>query len=355
MKLSISNSLPVPESDTERIYRRGNFAKILNIRHLFLIILILTLAISCQHELPGETENVVPKHARALAELDGYFTFLIASDLGRNGYYDQKPVAEMMGAVVSIVDAEFVAAVGDIHHFLGVQSVQDPLWQTNYEWIYKHPELMMHWYPVLGNHEYEGNTQAVLDYTAISRRWEMTARYYDMKWQISDNVEVLLLFIDTVPLIDKYRNKPEEYPDAGKQSMERQLVWIDSTLSASGAKWKIVLGHHPIYAGTYKADIERTDLQKRLQPLLDKHHVDFVVSGHIHNFQHIRVTGSGIDYLINTSASQAREVDERHRMEGQLFTSSDSGFSLCSVKEDELIITLVNKRGAIIYQYARKK
>ncbi|MGC9364373.1 MAG: metallophosphoesterase [Fidelibacterota bacterium] len=183
----------------------------------------------------------------------------------------------------------------------------------------------------------------------------MSARYYEKTWQVAGNTEVLLLFIDTVPLIDKYRNNPEEYRDACTQSMERQLTWIDSTLGASGAKWKIVLGHHPIYAGTYKDDIERTDLQKRLQPLLDKHHVDFVVSGHIHNFQHIRVKGSDIDYLINTSGSQAREADERHRTEGQLFTSSDSGFSLCTVKEDELIITFVNKKGEIIYQYARSK
>ena len=30
-----------------------------------------------------------------------------------------------------------------------------------------HPELMIDWFPILGNHEYRGNTQAVLDYTNV--------------------------------------------------------------------------------------------------------------------------------------------------------------------------------------------
>lgn len=324
----------------------------LKARYLLIPMLILAFVVNQYAKLYGQNENVVPREAQALAELDGHFTFLIASDLGRNGYYDQKPVAEMMGEVAAIADPEFIAVLGDVHHFQGVRSVQDPLWETNFEWIYKHPELMIPWHPILGNHEYEGTTQAVLDYCNISRRWEMPARYYAITWPVSENVEVLLLFIDTTPLIDKYRNDPEEFEDAGKQSMQRQLTWIDSTLAVSKAKWKIVMGHHPIYAGTTKSESERRDLQERLQPLLDKHNVDIAVSGHIHNFQHIKVQGSGIDYFVNTSASLTRQVVH---FEGALFGSSDSGFSLCTVKAEELIITFVNKEGEIIYQYERRQ
>jgi hypothetical protein len=107
------------------------------------IILILSLVFSQQAVLYGQSEKVVPRHAQALNELENKFTFLIASDLGRNGYYDQKPVAEMMGEVAGITDVESVAALGDVHHYMGVRSVQDPLWETNFEWIYIHPELMI--------------------------------------------------------------------------------------------------------------------------------------------------------------------------------------------------------------------
>jgi len=326
--------------------------KNLKMRFQFLMALILVLAVTQQAVLYSQNENVVPGHAQALAELEDHFTFLIASDLGRNGYYDQKPVAEMMGEVSAIAEPEFVAALGDVHHFMGVRSVQDPLWETNFEWIYKHPELMIPWHPVLGNHEYQGTSQSVLDYSTVSRRWEMPARYYAMTWSVSENVEALLVFIDTAPLIDKYRDDSAGYRDAGEQSMERQLAWIDSTLGVSGARWKIVMGHHPIYSGTTKVESERQDLQERLQPLLDKHGVDISVGGHIHNFQHIRVPGSDVDYFVNSSASQARQVVH---FEGALFGSPDPGFSLCTVKETELIVTFVNKEGEIIYQYERKK
>jgi 3',5'-cyclic AMP phosphodiesterase CpdA len=321
-------------------------------RPLFLTALIFVLAATHQPLLFGQDAAVIPRDAQALAELDEDFTFLISSDLGRNGYYDQKAVAEMMGEVAKIADPEFIAVLGDVHHFQGVRSVQDPLWLTNFEWIYKHPELMIAWHPVMGNHEYEGSTQAVLDYSSVSRRWEMPDRYYAVTESVSESVDVLMLFIDTPPLIDKYRYDSEEHPDAGRQSMDRQLKWIDTTLGASDAKWKVVMGHHPVYAGTTKDECERRDLQERLQPLLDRHEVDIAVSGHIHNFQHIRVPDSGVDYFVNTSASETRDVVH---LEGALFASPDPGFTLCTVKENELIITFVNVEGEIIYQHVRRK
>ena len=81
-----------------------------------------------------------------------------------------------MGLLAERVDIEFGVAAGDIHHYLGVQSVNDPLWMTNYELIYEYPELQVEWLPILGNHEYQGNTQAVIDYFAVSRRYTSPAR-----------------------------------------------------------------------------------------------------------------------------------------------------------------------------------
>ena len=63
---------------------------------------------------------------------DKKFNFYVANDLGRNGYYDQKPIAELMGTMGEEIGPEFVLATGDVHHFEGVRSVNDPLWMTNY-------------------------------------------------------------------------------------------------------------------------------------------------------------------------------------------------------------------------------
>ena len=86
------------------------------------------------------------------ATLKKDISFFLANDLGRNGYYDQKPIAELMGVMAEEIGPECVLAAGDVHHFDGVQSVNDPLWMTNYELIYSHPELMIDWLPILVIH-----------------------------------------------------------------------------------------------------------------------------------------------------------------------------------------------------------
>lgn len=280
------------------------------------------------------------------------YNFMIANDMGRNGYYDQKAIAEQMGEWAGKAHIEFVAAAGDIHHFNGVASINDPLWMTNYELIYKHPELMLNWYPVLGNHEYKGNTHAVLDYSKVSRRWVMPSRYYTKVETVNDSTSIRLVFVDTAPMIDKYRNNNEEYPDACKQDYKDQLHFIDSVLSVSTEKWKVVIGHHPVYAQTLKDEDERTDMQVRLDPLLRKYKVDFYVCGHIHNFQHIKKKKSPVDYIVNSSASGSRPVEA---IEGTQFCSGKSGFALCSATYSDLTLTFIDVSGNPIYSYKRTK
>lgn len=283
---------------------------------------------------------------------DKKFNFYVANDLGRNGYYDQKPIAELMGEMAEAgADPEFVLATGDIHHFNGISSVNDPLWMTNYELIYSHPELMIDWFPVLGNHEYRGNTQAVMDYSQVSRRWEMPARYYTKVFR-EKKFSVRVVWIDSAPLIDKYREDSETYPDAGKQSLDAQLQWIDSVLTAAKEDWVIVAGHHPIYAQTPKSESERTDMQARLDPILRKHKVDMYICGHIHNFQHVRVPGSDIDYITNSAGSLARKVSP---IEGTRFCSPEPGFSIVSASDKSLELRMIDKKGNVLHTVTRLK
>ncbi len=287
------------------------------------------------------------------AKLDRKVNFYIGNDLGRNGYYDQKPIAELMGRMAETVGIECVAAPGDVHHFEGVRSITDPLWMTNYELIYSHPELMLPWYPTLGNHEYRGNTQAVLDYAGVSARWQMPGRYYTKVLE-SGGVSVRLVFLDTTPMIDKYRNNPGKYPDACKQDYKRQLAWADSVLTAAKEDWVIVLGHHPIYADTPKSDSERADMIARLNPILTKHkNVSMYVCGHIHNFQHIRKPNTDIDYVVNTSGSLSRP--KVNAVDGTQFCSGVSGFSVVSADKTNLSLSLVDKDGNIVYTVNKKK
>ena len=291
------------------------------------------------------------QNAAAWKPLEKPLNFYLANDLGRNGYYDQKTVAATMGRMAEAIDIEFVLAAGDVHHFEGVRSTQDPLWMTNFELIYDHPDLMMPWYAIMGNHEYRGSTQAVLDYTHVSGRWNAPALYYTRVME-NDGVTVRILMLDTSPMIDKYREDTEKYPDACKSSYEQQLAWADSVLTAAKEDWVIVVGHHPIYAYTDKSESERRDLQQRLDPILRKHKVDMYLCGHIHNFQHIRKAGTDIDYVVNTSGSLAREVKP---IDGTQFCSSATGYSLITADKGELCLHLIDRDGRVLYTVKRTK
>ena len=308
------------------------------IRKILSFILLLTVGLSV--------------NAQTLAtELDGDVKLMIGNDLGRNGYYEQISIAELMGKVAETLGPDAFLALGDTHHFLGIESVDDPLWMTNYELIYSHPELQVEWCPVLGNHEYRGNTQAVIDYSGISRRWKMPSRYYTRIFD-NDGTRVKIIFIDTTPIIDKYRADSTEYPDAVRQNVEAQLQWLDNELSRDdNADWTIVAGHHPVYAQTPKQSSEREDLQSKVEPILRKHKVDMYVCGHIHNFQHIR--RNGIDYVVNSSGSLSRQ--DVSAVDGTIYCSEVPGFSILSATPSNLTLSMIDPTGNVIHQVTRAK
>ncbi len=285
--------------------------------------------------------------------LEGPLNFYLANDLGRNGYYDQKPIAETMGKMAETIDIEFVVAAGDIHHFEGVQSISDPLWMTNYELIYSHPDLMMQWYPICGNHEYRSNTDAVVEYSNVSARWEMPAKYYTFVKE-EDGVTVRIVMVDTTPMIDKYREETDKYADASRSDWKEQTAWLDQVLSEADEDWVLVVGHHPIYAYTDKSESERTDLQQRLDPVIRKYgNVDMYLCGHIHTFQHIRKDGCDIDYVVNTSGSLSRE--DVQPIDGTVFCSNKSGWSLITADEHEMKLHMLDKEGNVLHTVTRTR
>jgi hypothetical protein len=103
-------------------------------------------------------------------------------------------------------------------------------------------------------------------------------------------------------------------PDAAR----RQADWLDVTLQKSRATWKFVVFHHPVYPSHPWRDTPA--LREHWVPILDKHHVDFVLQGHDHAYQrtyplrdHHRVAGpgEGTIYLIAVSGDKFVECATR--------------------------------------------
>jgi len=284
---------------------------------------------------------------------DSALNFMVASDMGRRGVSEQKNIATLIGKEADLNKISFIAVPGDPIHDDGVKSTDDSEWKDKFENIYTAASLMnIPWYVVSGNHEYHGSVQAIMDYSKNSKRWKAPARYFSFEKNLDKKGnKCLFVFIDTAPLIDKYR-EDKSYSDAGKQDMEKELKWLDSTLVSSNDHWKIVLGHHPVYADTQKDIKERTDMEKRVGVILENRKADLYICGHIHNFQHIKPAGKTVNYVVNSSASESRKVN---KTDGTIFCNPDPGFTVCSVTQDSFTFSFVNHKGENVYKYKMKK
>ena len=285
--------------------------------------------------------------AKALIKKVGALHFIAMGDWGRNGADHQKQVAAQMGKTAAEIKAQFIIATGDNFYPSGVISEHDPLFRYSFEWD---------WYLVLGNHDYKSNPDAQVAYSKISRRWKMPARYYSKKFPINGDTtqQVLIAFIDTNPLIAEFYRNAEYGPNVRSQDSTKQKNWLKKTLSDSSPniKWKIVVGHHPMFSGGSRTEgYDTKAVRNSLKAVLDQHNVDVYLAGHEHSLQHIKPAGK-THHFISGAASEktAVKVIPESKM-----VASDYGFMLFSVNREQLLMQTINDRGEIIYSTVIKK
>ena len=267
--------------------------------------------------------------------------FLVFGDWGWNGYFGQKLVAEQMEKRAEAIEAEFIVSCGDNFQINGVRSVDDPLWISSFENIYAAPSLLVDWYCVLGNHDYIGNPQAEIDYSKKSRRWNMPARFYAEHDQIDDRTDVDSYYLDTSPFQKQYY-KEKRYANVIGQDTSAQLRWLDSALAASKSRWKIVVGHHPIFtSGTHAPEL--TAMPGRFNPLLRRYSVDAYFSGHDHQLECLKPDSGNLRYFISGGGSQMiRPVKPTAHT---VFLACTPGFMVVSLGSDTMKVEVVDFEG----------
>ncbi len=283
--------------------------------------------------------------------------FIVVGDWGRQGEYNQSEVAAQMANASVSLNADFIISTGDNFYPDGVKSVWDTKWKTSFEDIYKHFSLQKKWYVVLGNHDYRSNPQAQIEYSNISSRWQMPSRYYTKKFKINDDStqQVQLIFLDTSPFIKSYYSNEEYAKNVYVQDSSAQIRWLDSLLSykSTTIKWKIVVGHHPLYSGGKRINSKDTkDLNVLLKPLFDKYNVDVYLNGHEHHLEHVKPQGV-THYFTSGAGSEVRPV-KIFPKDGK-FAAEKAGFMTFSITSDSLIMYTIDKMGKIIYNATIKK
>lgn len=299
-----------------------------------------------EEEKSGYRGGFIPE----LKTLDGSVNFLVMGDFGRNGQYFQKEVAEQMGKAAMTLGTKFTIAVGDNFYPNGVQSTTDNQWNSSFENIYTNHGLYENWYVTLGNHDYRGNIQAQIDYSKVSRRWKMPANYYSKTVDLGDGNKLLMVVMDSNPFIDSYYKKDSDmYENIIAQDTTAQKKWLIETLDNAdkSIKWKIVVGHHPLYSGgKRKENPDTKKFEQKFAALFDKYKVDAYLCGHEHDLQVIKPKGRYTTQFLSGSACEIRPTGNR---EGTLFAASEPGFMAFSVTDKKLVVQAVNEKGKIIY------
>jgi tartrate-resistant acid phosphatase type 5 len=310
--------------------------------------LLLFLSLACFSGVQAQ-KKILKKHPEAL-------NFLVMGDWGRNGEDHQKTVAKQMGKVAKELKADFIISTGDNFYPSGVVSEFDPLWKYSFEDIYTDFALQWDWYPVLGNHDYKSNPDAQVAYSRISRRWKMPARYYAKTFPIHGDTsrQVLIAFIDTNPLIPQFYQGEYGKATIGQDSTA-QKQWLEGVLAnpSPNIKWKIVVGHHPLFTATQKRreSYDTRAVRASLKALLDKHRVDLYLCGHDHDLQHLLPEGN-THYFVSGSASEKTEIGT---LPISKLALSEYGFMVFSASADTMDVQVINDTGQVVYTYKLTK
>jgi acid phosphatase len=291
--------------------------------------------ISRRSFLAGATLFVTAK-GRVSATGTPDLTFLVLGDWG-TGAAEPRKVAVQMAKAATVLGADFVISTGDNFYPDGVSSVDDPQWQTSFEGIFPEPALQIPWYVVLGNHDHRGSTAAQVSYSDVSARWNMPANYYKLTQKLADGSLVDFFFLDTHPIHLRYRNWiPRLFDD-------NQLVWLEQELTASKARWKIAIGHYPVFSGGKHGT---STMVKALKPLFDEHGVRVYVNGHNHTLEHVVVGAT--HYLTCGAGAKPRKASP---VSGSRFTMGERlGFMTARLKPDAMQVAFLDEQGQFLYE-----
>jgi predicted phosphodiesterase len=248
--------------------------------------------------------------------------FAVIGDSGR-GNPPQHEVAAQMVAFRREFDFDFVLMLGD-NIYEGPASPED--YRTKFEAPYRELlEADVKFFAVLGNHD-DPRQVSYAPFNMKGERYYTFAPPEDLLTRISTRVEFFA--VDSTNL-----DRP-------------QLRWLDERLAASKADWKLVFLHHPLYTSGRYWNASRAH-RWALEPLLTRHRVDVVFSGHEHIYQRSELQ-NGIQYFVSGGAGSLRVGDGTAAPFVARTYDGDYHFMLVELDDDEVHFQAISRQGETI-------
>ncbi len=281
-----------------------------------------------QQPSPTPSASPIPTETPS-AETVRFFAF---GDWG-TGEQPQKDVATALEKFCPDRGCDFGLLLGDNFYDIGVASVSDPQWQDKFESIYS---LDLPFYALLGNHDYDGNEQAEIDYSALSARWKMPARNYQIRRPESQDPPLLEIFVIDSNAVDA-----------------ASAAELQAALEASQARWKIAALHHPPYSNGPHPDDELGQ-NAFLLPLLCPE-TDAILAGHDHFFAHLDNPDDGCrfqEFIVGTGGRTLYAFQNDPRA---LFAEAEYGFAWIEATAESLALEFRRRDLTLGYSFRLEK
>lgn len=216
----------------------------------------------------------------------------------------QLALAKEMDRLSAGLRPSFIQSLGDNFYIRGVQSLEDPAFNTSFEDIYGTGSLQdIPWHIALGDHDHRGNVSALLLHSNRSSRWRLPRPFYSFKAEAPGSTAIEVLVTDyvglegavDVPAGTASRRFAQDFsPEfAGRAAGEVQWRWLEAALARQATPaLRIVVGHRPVVSAVSR---DRTEHElatsRRLRALLSlaaERGPVIYLSGHDHALQHLQ-------------------------------------------------------------------
>lgn len=137
----------------------------------------------------------------------------------------------------------------------------------------------------------------------------------------------------------------------GEQRLHNGLAiqrdWLDADLAASDATWKVVLFHKPAYSLMRGRD--NAAIRKAFSPILEKHGVDLVLSGHDHAVARTRPIGGVVYYVIGRSGTKTYRKASKHKYNAFFYNPlTQPNYMVIEAAATTLTIKAVKADGTVV-------
>lgn len=299
---------------------------------LLLLIPLLTIGGIWKFRQLGCASQTASTPARLLPSVHGVVRFAAMGDTG-SGNARQMAVADAMANVCRAEGCDFLALLGDIVYPGGLESSEDPKFDSVVQAPYGRLDLPL--VPVLGNHDVRGDVAAIRAESQRYGDWVMP----EFSWNFRMGPAAFHAINSNCPL----------------QDLPALAHNLPSADSARVRPWQFVLAHHPVYTVGHHGDAH--PLTRWFWNHAIRARVDFYLSGHSHDLEHLRMPGEGTDFLVSGGGGQPRlePVEDAPSAAGAWFRNRGSGFAWFEVRPAQVTFRFYDDRGAILYEGTRRR